>query len=68
MAVYNISKKIYNRLVEQKDSEIVARKYGIKMKREKISQEQKMEIIRILDGILPIQSGRNYRYQETTDK
>jgi hypothetical protein len=27
-----------------------------------------MEITRILDDILPIQSGRNYRYQEITDK
>jgi hypothetical protein len=27
-----------------------------------------MEITRILDDILPIQSEKNYRYQETTDK
>jgi hypothetical protein len=68
MAVYNISKRTYNRLVEQKDSEIVARKYRIGVKREKISQKQKMEITRILDDILPIQSERNYRYQKITDK
>jgi hypothetical protein len=68
MAIYDISKRTYNRLVEQKDPEIVARKYGIEVKREKISQEQKIEITRILDDILPIQSGRNYRYKETTDK
>ena len=27
-----------------------------------------MEITRILDDILPVQSGKNYRYQETTDR
>ena len=68
MTVYGISKRIYNRLIEQKDSEIVARKYGIGVTRERISQEQRLEITRILDDILPVQSGRNYRYQETTDR
>ena len=68
MTVYRISKKTYNRLIKQKDSEIVSRKYGIEVTRERISQEQKSEITRILDDILPVQSGRNYRYQETTDK
>ena len=37
----------YNRLIEQKDSEIVARKYEIEVTRERISQEQRLEITRI---------------------
>ena len=39
MTVYEISKRTYNRLIEQKDSGIVARKYGIEVTRERISQE-----------------------------
>jgi hypothetical protein len=50
--------------MEQKDSEIVARKYIIGVTKEMITKEQKQEIKRILDDILPVQSSRNYRYQE----
>lgn len=64
---YGVSKRTYNRVLEQEDPEIVSRKYGIGVKREKITPEQRQEITRILDDILPVQSGRNYRYQETTD-
>jgi hypothetical protein len=67
MTVYGISKRTYNRVLEQEDPEIVSRKYGIGVTREQITQEQRQEITRILDDILPVQSGRNYRYQETTD-
>jgi hypothetical protein len=52
--------------VEQKDSEIVARKYTIGVTKEMITKEQKQEIKRILDDILSVQSSRNYKYQETT--
>ena len=66
--LYGISKRTYNRIIKEKDSEIVSRKYAIEVTRERITSEQKQEIIKILDDILPIQSGRNYRYQEITDK
>ncbi len=68
MTIYGISKRTYNRLVEQKDPEIVARKYGIGVTRERITQEQRLEITRNLDVIIPVQSGGNYRYQEITDR
>ena len=67
MTCYGISKRTYSRLVKQEDPEIVSRKYAIGVTREKITQEQRKEIKKILDDILPIQSGRNYKYQETTD-
>jgi hypothetical protein len=37
------------------------------MTKEMITKEQKQEIKRILDDILPVQSSKNYRYQEITD-
>jgi hypothetical protein len=37
MECYGISKRTYNRLIEQKDSEIVARKYAIGMTKEMIT-------------------------------
>jgi hypothetical protein len=36
--------------------------------KEMITKKQKQEIKRILDNILPVQSGRNYRYQKITDR
>jgi hypothetical protein len=38
------------------------------VKRNKITEQQLDEIDRILNDILPEQSGRNYKYQEQTDK
>jgi hypothetical protein len=67
MVIYNISKKTYNRLVKQKNSKIIARKYRIGVKKDKISQEQKLEIPRMLDDIFPVQSKRKYKYQKTTE-
>ena len=68
MATYLISKRTYNRIIEEEDSEVVSHKYAIDVKRERITEEQKEEIKRILDDILPKQSGRDYCYQEITDK
>jgi hypothetical protein len=39
----------------------------VDVKRPRITEDQKEEIKRILDDILPFQSGRSYRYQEQTD-
>jgi hypothetical protein len=47
---------------------LVNQKYPIKVKQTRISDEQKEEVKRILDDLLPIQSGQNWRYQEITDK
>ena len=35
--------------------------------KERVSEDQHQEIKRILDDILPVQSGRRYQYQEVTD-
>ena len=65
--LYNISKRTYNRILKEENSEITTRKYAIEVKKERITQKQKEEITRILDDILPKQSGRDYKYQETTN-
>jgi hypothetical protein len=66
--IYNISRRTWLRIIEGKDQEIVSRKYAIGVKREKITPERIDEAKKILDDIIPVQSGRDYRYQEVTDK
>ena len=46
---------------------LTEQKYAINVVRPQISEDQKTEITRILDNILPFQSGRRYRHQEQTD-
>jgi hypothetical protein len=54
--------------LKEENSEIIARKYIIRVKKQRITSEQKKRISRILDNILPKQSERNYRYKKITDK
>ena len=66
--LYSISKRTYGRIVEDDGETLVGQRYAIGVTRTRISDEQKQEIARILDDILQVQSGRNWRYQEVTDK
>lgn len=65
--LYKISNRTYDRVMEDDGTTLVEQKYAINVERERISETQKEEIKKILDDILPIQSGRKYRYQEQTD-
>ena len=65
--LYSISKRIYGRIVEDDGETLVGQRYTIGVTRTRISDEQKQEITRILD-IFQVQSGRNWRYQEVTNK
>lgn len=67
--IYSISKRTFDRSISDDRENIINQKYAIKANRkERISNERKEEIKNILDDILPVQSGRNYRYQEITNK
>ena len=65
--LFGISQHTYNRLSEE-DSKVLQTKYSIGVKRQRVTDEQIDEIHRILDDILPKQSGRDFRIQEVTDK
>jgi len=54
--------------LENDNKTLLDQNYAINVVRNRISFEQKQEIERILDDILPVQSGRNWRYQEITNK
>jgi hypothetical protein len=66
--LYSISKRTYGRIVEDDGETLVGQRYAIGVTRTRISDEQKQEIARILDDILQVQTGRNWSYQEVTDK
>lgn len=67
--IYSISKRTFDRSISDDRENIINQKYAIEANRkERISNERKEEIKNILDDILPVQSGRNYRYQEITNK
>jgi hypothetical protein len=66
--IYAISKRTFDRITEDDGGTLVNQKYAINVTRKRISDEQKQEIQRILDDILRVQSGRNWRYQEVTNK
>ena len=59
---------MYGRIVEDNGATLIDQKYAINVTRSVISEEKMEEIHTILNDILPVQSGRNWRYQEVTDK
>ena len=60
MKYYNISKSNYHLIMSGDGSALVSQTYAIDVKCPRITEVQKTEIIRILDDILPFQSGRSY--------
>ena len=64
---YELSLRTYNRAVAEGGSSITERKYAIGFKRFRFKQEQLDEVKKILDDILPKQSGRDWRYQDQTN-
>jgi hypothetical protein len=68
MDCYQISQRTYQKLLDEENPELIAKKYAIGVKKQRITSEQKEEISRVLDDTLPKQSGRDYKYQEITDK
>ena len=67
MEYYHISKDTYYCSKEEEGKYLLDQLYPVGIERERVSEAQKKEVIRILDDILPVQSGRRYRYQEETD-
>jgi hypothetical protein len=67
MDYYDISESNYYLIMKGDGSTLVEQRYAIDVKRPRITEDQKEEIRRILDDILPFQSGRSYRCQEQTD-
>ena len=68
LEVFQISPRTYRRIKEEDGNSLVETKYSVGVTRTRVSQEQLEEIQRILDDILPKQSGREWRTQEMTDK
>jgi hypothetical protein len=60
---YHISKDTYHHNKE-KGKYLLDQLYPVGVERERVSEAQKKEIIRILNDILLIQSGKRYRYQK----
>ena len=68
LEIYGTSRLSYFRALNGGGSVLLDQKYAHNVKRAKVSQIQLDEARKILDDILPVQSGRNWRYQEVTDK
>jgi len=68
MKFYGIKTTTWKRIQHESGIQLLVHKYTVGATREKISQDQTDEIKRILEDILPVQSGRNYRVQEETDE
>jgi hypothetical protein len=65
--LFQISIRIFHRIHED-NRNTLNQKYSIGVKKKRIIDEQLMEVKRILDDILPKQSGRHFRIQEMTDQ
>jgi hypothetical protein len=68
MDYFQISKRTLERILGEEGNNLLEVKYTVNVQRKRITDEQKEEIKRILDDILPKQSGREWRTQEETDK
>ena len=68
LEVFQISERSYWRILGDTRNSLIETKYSVGVTRTKIKQEQLEEIQRILDDIIPKQSGREWRTQEMTDK
>ncbi len=66
LEIFQISARTYRRIGEDIGNSLMETKYTVGVTRTKVSQEQLEEIQRILDDILPKQSGREWRTQEMT--
>ena len=60
--LYDISQRSYGRIMKDDGSVLVDQKYALNVTRTKVSEEQIEEICGILGDILPVVSGRKYRY------
>lgn len=65
---FGISRRTYQRIQEDIGNNLMEVKYTIGVTRTRVSEQQLADIQRILDDILPKQSGRDWRSQECTDK
>ena len=54
--------------MEKDGAILVEQKYAPNITRKRVSYEQLTGVKRILEEIPPVQSGRNWRYQEITNK
>jgi len=68
MEFFGISKRTLDRIFEDPGNKLVETKYAVNVKRERVTQEKLAEIQKILDDILPKQSGREWRTQKETNK
>jgi transposase len=66
--IYGISTRTYKRVMNEDGNVLVEQKYKSEVTRKRISDEQLKEVKEILNQILPVQSGRDWRVQEMTDK
>jgi len=68
MEYFGISKRTLDRIMEEPGNKLVETKYSVNVKRKRVTEQQLAEIQKILDDILPTQSGREWRVQEETNK
>ena len=68
MEYFGISKRTLDRIMEESGNKLVETKYSVNVKRKRVTEQQLAEIQKILDDILPKQSGREWRIQEETNK
>ena len=66
--IYGISDRTYKRVLDEDGSILVELKYKPDVTRKRISDSQLIEAKEILDDLIPVQSGRDFRTQEMTNK
>jgi hypothetical protein len=66
--IYGVSARTYGRVLEENGSILVEQRYKSNVIRKRITDDQLKEVKEIVNQILPVQSGRDYRVQEATDK
>ena len=65
--ITKISEPTWQRIKELDGGQLISIEYPVNVTRIRITEKQKDEIRRILNEILPVGNGRNFRYQEETD-
>lgn len=65
---FGVSKRSYSRIMQENGNTLVETKYTVNVQRDRVTAEQRAEIQRILDDILPKQSGREWRTQLETNQ
>ena len=66
--IYGISDRTYRRVMKGNGSILTEQKYTPNVTRKRVTEDQLKEAKEILDDILPVQSGRDFRPQEMTNK